>query len=70
MIGDFNEIVLNEVKQGGRLKERPMRAFRNALKECGLTNMGFQGRWYTWERGKFASNNSYERLDRGIATES
>ncbi|KAA3471337.1 reverse transcriptase [Gossypium australe] len=44
-----------------------MAAFREALEDCELIDLGFSGQWYTWERGRFVSNNIRERLDRGVA---
>ncbi|XP_040937542.1 uncharacterized protein [Gossypium hirsutum] len=29
-------------------------------------DLGLSGQWYTWERGRLASNNIRERLDRGL----
>lgn len=29
--------------------------------------MGYKGVWYTWKRGRFASSNIRERLDRAVA---
>ncbi|KAA3482314.1 reverse transcriptase [Gossypium australe] len=44
-----------------------MMAFRLALEDCTLIDLGFKVRWFTWERGKFRSTNIRERLDRGVA---
>lgn len=30
-------------------------------------DLGYSGRWFTWERGNFACNNIRENLDRGVA---
>ncbi|KAA3458060.1 reverse transcriptase [Gossypium australe] len=67
VVGDFNEILFSFEKQGGRMREeRQMEAFRKALEDCELADLGFSGQWYTWERGRLASNNIRERLDRGV----
>ncbi|GMI67914.1 hypothetical protein HRI_000460700 [Hibiscus trionum] len=69
--GDFNEIAYSFEKQGGRLRpERNMVGFRDALEDCHLTDLGFKGTWYTWERGKLQTNNVRERLDRMVANPS
>ncbi|KAA3453417.1 reverse transcriptase [Gossypium australe] len=69
VLGDFNEIANSFEKQGGRRRpERQMSAFRTALEDCNLFDIGFTGRWFTWERGKFRSTNIRERLDRGVAS--
>ncbi|KAH1083923.1 hypothetical protein J1N35_023684 [Gossypium stocksii] len=55
--------------KGGRLRsERQMHAFRSILENCNLHDLGFVGRWFTWERGKFSDTNIREHLDRGMAT--
>lgn len=57
-VGDFNEIVLSFEKKGGRVRpQRQMENFRSALSNCDLYNLGFRGRWHTWERRKFTSTN-------------
>ncbi|KAA3467449.1 reverse transcriptase [Gossypium australe] len=69
VLGDFNEIANSFEKKGGRRRsKRKMSEFRTALDECQLSDLGFVGRWYTWERGKFLSSIIRERLDRGVAT--
>ncbi|KAA3477692.1 reverse transcriptase [Gossypium australe] len=66
---DFNEILRLHEKRGGRLRsERQMMAFRMALEDCNLFDLGFTGRWFTWERGRFKATNIRERLDRGVAS--
>ncbi|KAA3480376.1 reverse transcriptase [Gossypium australe] len=56
-------------KKRGRLRlERNIRAFRYALQDCDLSDLGFSGRWYTWKRGRLSNNNIRERLVRGVAT--
>ncbi|GMI75028.1 hypothetical protein like AT1G43760 [Hibiscus trionum] len=47
-----------------------MNAFRAAMADCDLTDLGYSGRWYTWEKGRLARNNIRERLDRGMANSS
>ncbi|KAK5785624.1 hypothetical protein PVK06_040226 [Gossypium arboreum] len=45
VVGDFNKITSLFEKKGRRLRsEHQMAAFRNVLEECGLTNLGFDGR--------------------------
>ncbi|KAA3466242.1 putative Transposon TX1 [Gossypium australe] len=69
VLGDFNEIANSFEKKGGcHCSERQMLAFRSALEECNLTDLGYRGRWFTWERGRVSSTNIRERLDRGVAT--
>lgn len=68
VIDDFNEIDFSFEKQRGLLRsERQMKAFSYALKDCSLEDLGYEGVWYTWERGRLATNNITERLDKGVA---
>ncbi|KAA3474021.1 reverse transcriptase [Gossypium australe] len=63
---DFNEILYSSEKRGGQMREeRRMIAFREALEDCKLMDLGFQGTWFTWERGNLPETNIRERLDRG-----
>lgn len=45
-----------------------MAEFRSALEDCSLHDIGFNGRWFTWERGRFSFTNIRERLDRGVTS--
>ncbi|MBA0590817.1 hypothetical protein Gorai_019509 [Gossypium raimondii] len=45
-----------------------MAEFRSALEDCLLYDVGYTGRWFTWERGRFASKNIRERLDKSVPT--
>ncbi|KAA3462149.1 reverse transcriptase [Gossypium australe] len=66
--GDFNEILYGFEKKGGLPREeKRMEDFRNTLQECQLFDIGFSGRWFTWERGNLPETNIRERLDRGVA---
>ncbi|KAH1056048.1 hypothetical protein J1N35_034113 [Gossypium stocksii] len=50
--GDFNEILYGFEKKGGIPRdERRMELFRNVLADCDLADVGYSGRWFTWERG-------------------
>ncbi|MBA0548825.1 hypothetical protein Golob_019897, partial [Gossypium lobatum] len=69
VLDDFNEIANSFEKKGGRLRsDRHMREFCEALDNCSVTDLGFVGWWFTWERGRFVSTNIRERLDHGVAT--
>ncbi|XP_016748281.1 uncharacterized protein [Gossypium hirsutum] len=47
-----------------------MGVFREALETCDLVDLGYHGRWYTWERENFPTNNIRKRLDMGVANPS
>ncbi|GMI90334.1 hypothetical protein HRI_002702700 [Hibiscus trionum] len=71
VVGDFNEITFSFEKKGGRLRnERNMAGFREVLEDFNLSDLGFNGVWYTWERGRLPENNVRERLDRAVANPS
>ncbi|MBA0731346.1 hypothetical protein Golax_025818, partial [Gossypium laxum] len=47
-----------------------MELFRETLDICQLSDVGYTGRWFTWERGNLPETNIQERLDRGVANAS
>ncbi len=67
--GDFHEI-LKSTEKSGRLERHwyQMETFRQALSDCTLQDMGFQGNKYTWWNGRYGADCVYERLDRGVCT--
>lgn len=68
LFGDFNEIMSENEKEGGVLRaQRPMDAFREALDDCALRDLGYKGSPYTWKRGNTVSTLFRERLDRFVA---
>ncbi|XP_075670087.1 uncharacterized protein LOC142639835 [Castanea sativa] len=68
-IGDYNEILISEEKNG-RLPRPlpPMLAFRNTLLACGLIDLGYHGYRYTWRNGREGEAFVEERLDRVCAS--
>lgn len=69
-IGDYNEIIEDSEKVRGNLKPRgQMEAFRGALEDCCLTNLGFLGPRYTWNNGQEGQNFVIERLDCAMAND-
>ncbi|KAA3483894.1 reverse transcriptase [Gossypium australe] len=66
--GDFNEIMYGFQKKGGiPREERRMEAFRNALEDYRLMNVGYSGNWFNWEKRNLPKTNIRECLDRGVA---
>ena len=48
---DFNEIVKQSEKSGGRLRPyNQMQQFREVLDECGFMDLGFKGFPFTWSK--------------------
>jgi len=68
-LGDFNEILLGEEKQGWLDRpERQMQSFRDALDFCRLKDLGFSGFPFTWCNRRPGDCNVWIRLDRSVAT--
>ncbi|XP_012854346.1 PREDICTED: uncharacterized protein LOC105973839 [Erythranthe guttata] len=67
--GDFNEILSNAEKTGGpqRLPSR-IEMFREALDECGLIDMGYEGIPFTWSNNRTDPCTVRCRLDRVCAS--
>ena len=64
--GDFNELVKSHEKKGGR--PRPygqMQKFREVLDECGLLDLGFGGKKFTWFKN-YPSGGIWGCLDRAV----
>ncbi|KAH1107407.1 hypothetical protein J1N35_011175 [Gossypium stocksii] len=67
---DFNEILYGFEKKGGLPQgEGRMETFRRVLEDCNLSDIGFYGNWFTWERDNLPDTNIQKRLDRAVATE-
>lgn len=63
ILGDFNEILSADEKEGGNPRPyQMMQAFQDCLADCDLDDMGFEGDRYTWRRGDIG-----ERLDRAVS---
>ncbi|KAK9932945.1 hypothetical protein M0R45_020164 [Rubus argutus] len=63
-MGDFNEIISSSEKSGGPLRSNPrLQAFRSAISDCNLEDMGAVGGSFTW-----CNSSTQERLDRGLAS--
>jgi hypothetical protein len=62
VIGDFNEILYSDEKEGGNPRPaRMMQEFRDCLMDCDLHDMGYLGDKFTWSRAEVK-----ERLDRAV----
>ncbi len=70
MLGDFNEITRLEEKSGGDDRNASrMVAFRDALLDCSLQDLGYVGAEFTWSNKQDHQALIRVRLDRGVATE-
>ncbi|XP_075653649.1 uncharacterized protein LOC142624031 [Castanea sativa] len=67
-VGDYNEILSFEEKQGGIPKPlNRIEAFVATLLHCGLKDLGFQGDIFTWNNGRDGNAFVQERLDGACA---
>ena len=68
-VGDYNEIMASNEKQGGLPKPlNQMQVFWATLLHCGLVDLGFQGNIFTWNNGRPGDAFVQESLDRACAT--
>lgn len=68
-IGDLNQILLEAEKKGGSPRaQRDMDEFREALDDCGLQDMGYNGNIFTWGNNQSTPSAMYERLDRAVTS--
>ncbi|KAK5794999.1 hypothetical protein PVK06_036253 [Gossypium arboreum] len=45
-----------------------MNEFQMTLEDCGLNDLGYIERWFTWKCGRFLATNIRERLDREVVS--
>ena len=70
VLGDFNEIMQLEEKWGGQDRSvAQMTAFREALSDCLLQDLGYQGADFTWTNGRKDAGLVRVRLDRIVSNE-
>ncbi|XP_042974736.1 uncharacterized protein LOC122306373 [Carya illinoinensis] len=68
VIGDFNEILLNDEKEGGRGRnENLMKMFRELIEEGNLIDLGWKTNKFTWCNRHEDESFTKERLDRALA---
>lgn len=69
--GDFNEILTQEEKWGGRpINITRTNRFHVCINQCGLIDLGFKGPKYTWSNMRRNNRLIMQRLDRGLANRS
>lgn len=65
--GDFNEILLDREKKGGRAKPlSQLLAFRDAIEACGLSEVRSVGSLFTWDNRRKGYDNVKEKPDRAF----
>ena len=68
VMGDFNEVLHAHEHNGvGAKSQAQMDLFRDALDTCGLTDLGYRGNKWTFERRVTGGTYTRVRLDRGVA---
>jgi hypothetical protein len=69
-VGDFNETLYATEHFSRAIRpEWQMRAFREAVEDCSLTDLGWSGVEYTWDNGQMGVANVKARLDRAFGDE-
>ncbi|GAA0187513.1 hypothetical protein LIER_34801 [Lithospermum erythrorhizon] len=64
-MGDFNDILSNEEKEGGNTcSEGSMAMFRDFIRQYGLLDLGFSGHPFTWWNRRSDVDTIKMRLDR------
>lgn len=67
--GDFNELLSNSEKAGGRIRsEATFWDFQDFIEECNLWDMGAKGLHFTWSNHKENEAHIMERLDRALCS--
>lgn len=70
MYGEFNSVLYQEYKKGGKPVVRSSKGVLNeGLDENGLLDVGFAGNPYTWTNKRSGWANSKERIDRAFANQ-
>lgn len=68
VMGDFNKVLLPSEHDGvGTRSQAQMDSFRDALDTCGLTDIGFSGRNWTFEKKVAGGTYTRVHLDRCVA---
>jgi hypothetical protein len=69
-LGDFNETLYGTEHFSRAVRpEWQMRAFREAIDDCLLSDLGWSGVEYTWDNGQGGESNVKARLDRAFGNE-
>ena len=71
VFGDFNKITHQKEKLRWKERElKQMKGFRESLSKCGLFDLGFVGKRFTWCNRRFGEQRTLLRLDQMVANSS
>ncbi|XP_074297688.1 uncharacterized protein LOC141628442 [Silene latifolia] len=65
-LGDFNEILYSTEMKGGSRMQWQMNNIRDAVDECGLRDLPYEGYAFTFDNGQAGDANRQCRLDRAM----
>ncbi|XP_074293374.1 uncharacterized protein LOC141620388 [Silene latifolia] len=69
-LGDYNEILLSTEMKGGSRPQWQMNRFREAVEDCGLRDVPWEGYNFSWDNGQAGDANRQCMLDRALCTSS
>ncbi|CAM8921455.1 unnamed protein product [Rhodiola kirilowii] len=70
VLGDLNEILFGWECQGRRLRrEWQMRSFREAIEDCGISDLGYRGAPFTFSNRREGASETRARLDRAFGND-
>lgn len=68
-IGDFNEVLRSDENDGiGQRNQAQVQGFHDAIDACGLVDLGFQGRPWTFETKVAGGSFTRVHLDRALGS--
>ncbi|XP_074306435.1 uncharacterized protein LOC141641679 [Silene latifolia] len=68
-IGDFNEILYGTEMRGGVRPQWQMNNFRDAVDDCRLRDVGFEGYEFTYDNGQEEEDNRQSRIGRAMGND-
>ncbi|CAM8877709.1 unnamed protein product [Rhodiola kirilowii] len=70
VLGDFNEVLFGwETKASSLRREWQMRSFREAIEDCGITDLGYKGAPFTFSNRREGIFEMRARLDRAFGND-
>ena len=69
VMGDFNDILMEEDRIGARARSKPGIEFRNCVEQCGLEDIQYSGNRYTWNNKQLGEERICSKIDRIMANE-